>query len=100
MAYFQVKRYTLPHDGIIPGARGHKKIVIPRGTKVHCIAYGTKLFWAAYLDEPTALRVAASLDDTASGRSKRSIALDTLVAWNFKDAIPTRISRPDKDLIA
>ena len=91
---FQIKSYRLPHEGIIPGARGHKKVVIPEGTKVFCIVYGTKIFWAAYLDEPTAVKVAKSLEDTVEGRNKRTISLETLVAWNFKDAIPKRISRP------
>ncbi len=94
MVLFQVKSHILPHEGIIPGARGHKKITVPRGTTVYCIAHGTRLFWAAYLDEPTATKVARNLTDTVEGRSRRPIPLDTLLTWNFKTAIPSRISRP------
>lgn len=94
MAHFTVKALTLPHNGIIPGARGHKKIVVPEGTRVYCIVHDHRFFWAAYLDEPTALQVAASLDDTADGRSKRPISLATLLDWNFRYSFPTRICRP------
>jgi hypothetical protein len=90
----QVKHVVLPHDGIIPGARGHKKITIPRGTKVYCIVYGTLIFWAAYLDEPSALKVAENLEATIRPEARRHIPLQTLLAWNFKSTIPKRISRP------
>lgn len=90
---FQIKHYRLPHEGIIPGARGHKKIVIPRGEKVWCIVYGTKIFWCAYLNDGTAKGVAESLRKTVTGEAKRQIPLPTLLAWNFRDAIPTRIHR-------
>lgn len=94
---FQIKRYTLPHDGIIPGARGHKKVIVPAGTKVHCIVYGTMIYWAAYLNEEQALTCLRGLEETISGKARRTIKLDTLVAWNFKDRVPTRIVRPKEN---
>lgn len=97
---FQIKHYALPHDGIIPGARGHKKVIVSRGTKVYCIVYGTLVFWVAYLDEPNALRVAQELENTTLPSARRQIDLKTLIAWNFKDAIPKRISRPKEKVNA
>ena len=94
---FQIKQYLLPHDGVIPGAAGHKKIVVPRGTKVYCIVYGTKVFWCAFLKETSALHVAKGLEDCVEGRAKRTIELNTLLAWNFKDAIPKRVHREKGD---
>ena len=94
MTYFQIKHYMLPKDGNIPGARGHKKQVIPRGTKIYCIVYGTKIYWAAYLNEAQAIECVKGLTKTVDGEYKRSIDLKTLVEWNFKDTIPTRIVRP------
>lgn len=93
---FQVKAQILPHPGIIPGARGHKKITIPAGTKVYCIMHGARIFWAAYMSEAEAQEVANSLQATVTpGATKRYIELYTLLAWNFKiEVIPTRISRP------
>jgi hypothetical protein len=90
---FQIKHYNLPHEGIIPGARGHKKQVISAGTKVYCIVHGTLIFWCAYLKEDSALKVMKGLTDTVEGRNRRTIKLDVLLAWNFKDAIPRRIHR-------
>lgn len=90
---FQIKRYTLPHDGVIPGARGHKKIIVLAGTKVYCIVYGTLIFWCAYLNEQSAIDVMKGLTDTVQGRARRTIALPVLLAWNFKDRIPKRIHR-------
>lgn len=91
---FTIKHISLPHDGIIPGARGHKKITILKGTKVYCICYGYRYFWAVYLDEQTAKEVATSLEATTKPEARRHIALDTMVAWNFKTEIPKRVSRP------
>jgi hypothetical protein len=90
---FHLKPYALPHDGVIPGARGHKKQVIPAGTKVYCIVYGTKIYWAAYLDEQQALRCMNNLQASVNGQARRNIELNTMVAWNFKDAIPRRVVR-------
>lgn len=84
---FQIKHYRLPHEGVIPGARGHKKIVIPRGEKVFCIVYGTKIYWAAYLNEAQAIQSLENL-------KKNKLDIKTLVEWNFKDAIPVRVARP------
>lgn len=92
--FFEVKEYRLPHEGVIPGARGHKKITIPRGTKVYCIVYENTFFWAAYLSDEEAQKVCASLEETIKLGSKRHIELKTLLAWNFKRGIPVRISRP------
>jgi hypothetical protein len=91
---FQLKHYMLPHEGIILGARGHKKITIAAGTKVFCIVYGTKIYWAAYLNEQQGLQVMANLEDCVHGRARRSIKLNTLLEWNFANTIPRRICRP------
>lgn len=91
---FDVKSRRLPHAGVIPGARGHKKIVIPKGTTVWCVEYGGMFFWAAYLDEQSAITVAESLQATIQPSARRHIPLGTLLAWNFKLTIPVRISRP------
>lgn len=91
---FQLKHYILPHDGIIPGARGHKKIVVPQGYKVYCIVHGTKIFHAAYLNEGQALEVMKNLQLSVDGKARRNIDLRTMVAWNFKSSIPIKIVRP------
>lgn len=92
----QLKQYTLPHNGVIPGARGHKKIIVPAGTKVYCIVYGTLIFWCAYLRKASAMQCLKGITDTIEGRTKRTIDINTLVQWNFHDRIPTRIHR-EKD---
>ncbi len=89
----QIKHYRLPHTGIIPGARGHKKIEVAAGTKVYCIVYGTKIFWCAYLTEKSAVKCMSGLIETTNPTARRHIDLETLIAWNFKDAIPKRIHR-------
>jgi hypothetical protein len=94
---FQLKRYMLPHEGIIPGARGHKKIIVSRGTWVYCIVYGTLVYWCAYLHQEEAMRAKRGLEDTVSGKARRTIDLDSLLAWNFRDAIPRRVCRPKED---
>ena len=92
--HFRIKHCTLPRTGTIPGARGHKKQIVPAGTQVFCITYNyTRYYWAAYLTEHQALTCMAGLEATVSGTARRSIDIDTLVAWNFKSAIPTRIVR-------
>lgn len=90
---FQLKHYILPHDGIIPGARGHKKILVPTGTKVYCIVYGTKIYWCAYLHEAQAIKCMAGLEATIQSSARRHIELGTLIAWNFKYTIPRRVAR-------
>jgi hypothetical protein len=89
MSHFQIKTLTLPHEGIIPGAPGHKKIVVPSGTTIYCIKYRTKFYWCGYLDEQQAAKCLRGLESN-------DIPLDVLVAWNFKAAIPKRIARVAK----
>lgn len=85
---FQIKHYMLPHDGVMPGARGLKKIVVPKGTKVYCIVYGTLIYWCTYLHMQDAMVCLHGLEKTL-----KTMPLDTLVAWNFKHAIPKRVFR-------
>ena len=89
----QLKRYLLPHDGIIPGARGHKKQIIPKGTKVWCIVYGTLVYWCCYTDEAHATVVMNNLQASIDGKARRNIDLRNMLAWNFKDSIPKRVAR-------
>lgn len=93
-AHFKVVPVLLPHQGIIPGARGHKKITIPRGTKVFAIQHIVRYFHTVYLSETEANTVRESLEDTVEGRTKRQIPLRTMLEWNFKLAIPTHVCRP------
>ena len=90
---FHLKHYMLPHNGVMPGARGLKKVIVPAGTKVWCIVYGTKVYWCAYLHLSDAEKCLQGLKETVWGQGKRTIDLDTLLAWNFKDAMPKRIYR-------
>ncbi len=89
----QLKHYMLPHQGVIPGARGHKKQTVPAGTKVWCIVYGTLVFWCAYLDEQQAAKVLLALQASIDGKAKRNINLETMLAWNFRRSIRKRIGR-------
>ena len=89
MSHFQIRPHTLPYDGAIPGAPGHKKIVVPSGTTIYCIKYHTKFYWCGYLDEEQAAKALIGLESN-------NIPLDVLVAWNFKAAIPKRIARVAK----
>jgi hypothetical protein len=91
---FQLKHLMLPHQGVMPGARGHKKVVVPAGTKVYCIVHGTLMYWAVYLDEAQARHALEGLEATASGRARRNIQLDTLLQWNFTSQFPKRVVRP------
>lgn len=93
---FQIKHYMLPHSGIMPGARGLKKVVVPAGTKVYCIVYGTKIYWCCYLHEADAMRTMQVLEDTVNGRASRTIDLHILIAWNFKSSFPTRVYRSEE----
>ena len=90
---FQLKHYALPHDGIIPGARHHKKQVIPAGTKVWCIAYGTLMYWAVYQDEAHALKVMKVLQATVDGNARRTMPMKTMLEWNFSSKFPRRVVR-------
>lgn len=89
MKPFLVIQRRLPHPGIIPGARGHKKITIPAGEQVWCIQHlaTRKLYWACYLNEQDAHRC-------ADGLVKNDIPMESLIAWNFKFEFPKRVSRP------
>jgi hypothetical protein len=95
-AHFDIRPLPLPHKGIIPGAAGHKKVEIPKGTMVYCIMHGPKYFWAVYLHKAEAEEVAETLEATITGRAKRSFDLPTMLAWNFKIAFPERVSRPKR----
>jgi hypothetical protein len=90
---FQIKHYLLPHDGVMPGARGLKKVVVPKGTRVYCIVYGTLVYWCTFLHEAEAIRAKQGLEDTVNGLNKRTIDLNSLLAWNFKSSIPKRVFR-------
>ena len=89
----QVISAILPHQGIIPGARGHSKITIPKGTQVWLIVHGSLTFWACYLSETSARKCLEGLENTVSGRARRTIDLPTLLAWNFTYSFPTRVAR-------
>jgi hypothetical protein len=81
----RVVEERLPHVGIIPGARGHKKVVIPKGTSVFCVRYYTKYFWAAYLDRKSAQHTCETF--------KKCKSMEVLLEWNFMQEFPTRIIR-------
>lgn len=89
-----LKQYTLPHPGIIWGARGHKKQIIPAGTEVWCIVYGPKIYGYAYLHKVDAEHCKEGLVNSTNGVGRRQMPLETLIAWNFKSTIPNRVSRP------
>jgi len=93
MKPFTIKRYTLSHHGVIPGARGHKKEIVPVGTEVFCITYGRQVFWCAYQNLEMAEACMDGLEASLDGRAKRQIPLDTMIAWNFKPTIPSRVAR-------
>jgi hypothetical protein len=87
---FDIKPFVLPHNGIIPGARGHKKQVIPAGTPVWCITYDEYMYWACYLNEEQALTVRSNLEDWIEREDK---SVSTVLVWNFKKSFPTRVAR-------
>jgi hypothetical protein len=96
MDLFMLRHVPLPHDGVIPGARGHKKIVVPKGTEVFCITPcvdRVRMFWCAYLKEDSAQKTLEGLTKTVVGPARRQISYENLVAWNFKYEIPKRIHR-------
>lgn len=86
----QLKHYLLPHDGVIPGARGWKKQVIPAGTKVWCIVYGTRIYHYCYLNETQAETVRGNLE---GWMAKTNISRETVLAFNFSPSIPRRVVR-------
>jgi len=90
---FQVEHKPLPHQGVIPGARGHKKVLVPQGTKVWVITYGRLMFWAAYQTEAQAKTCRDNLQASVDGKARRNIPLQTMLAWNFKGQFPTRVVR-------
>lgn len=90
---FTVRERPLPHDGIIPGARGHKKEIVPKGTSVWVIMYERVYFWACYQTEASAQRCAKALDESVTGKAHRTIDLSSMLAWNFKREFPTRVHR-------
>ncbi len=93
MNTFRIRTFLLPHEGIIPGAAGHKKIVVPKGTRVYCIVYGTLIYWCAYLNEEQASKCMRGLEASTDVHARRYIPLETLLTWNFGRGIPRRICR-------
>lgn len=89
----QVLKLRLPHQGTIPGARGHKKISVPTGTEVYCIVHSGRFYWCAYLDEAAAQECMTNLLAQTHEQARRHIPLATLLAWNFHFTIPQRIAR-------
>lgn len=83
----QLKSYFLPHDGKIWGSKAGKQQIIPAGTRIYCICYGTLLFCYGYLNEAQAMTVMEGLQGTVD-QNKNT------VAFNFFDKIPTSIARP------
>jgi hypothetical protein len=90
---FSVTQTKLPHDGVIPGARGHKKQIISTGTAVWVIKHGRLFYWAVYLTEYQAQKCAHGLAAYVNGLTRRKIELHTLLAFNFKYDFPKRVVR-------
>lgn len=90
----EVRQRPLPRDGVIPGARGHKKIIVPKGTAVWVIEHRFLLFRCVYLNKEQADTCLKGLQDTVEGRTRRPMTLQTLLDWNFKQEFPTRVARP------
>lgn len=82
-----VRQRTLPRDGLIRGARGHKQIVVPKGTTVWVIEHNYLLFHTVYLNKEQA-------DTCLKGLTTgKRLDLHTLIQWNFTSAFPTRVAR-------
>lgn len=96
---FQIEEIKLPHDGVIPGAAGHKKVIVPKGTRVYVIREpkSGKYFWCGYLYQHEALKCAQGFVETLDPNHKRHLTLDQIVIWNFKYVLPKRIHRPKED---
>ena len=88
---FQIKHYLLPHDGLMPGARGYKKVTIPKGTRVYCIVYGTLVYWCTFLHMQDAMVCLKGLEHTVYTR--KTIDINSLLSWNFRHSIPKRVFR-------
>lgn len=88
---FQLKHLLLPHQGVMPGAAGHKRVLVPPGTKVWCITHGTLIYWASYLDEAQAR---CALENLTASAARRNHPLQTLLEWNFSGRFPKRVVRP------
>lgn len=93
----EIRLKRLPHDGIIPGARGHKKIVIPKGTAVYVIMCGSVMFWCAYLNEASAQKCLDGLRKSLDSSYRRHIPLSTMLAFNFQHGVPARVHREKAD---
>lgn len=93
MNTFGIVEQHLREPGIIPGARGHKKEVIPVGTKVYCIMYGRKYFWCCYLNERQAIQCRNGLESNLLPSARRRLTLEQILDWNFRYSIPTRVAR-------
>lgn len=91
----QVKIVKLPHPGIIPGARGHKRITISKGTTIYCIRDRDTghWFWCGYLSMASAIQSARNFVSATRPQARHQIPWDTLVAFNFKPFIPYRVAR-------
>src|SRR5262245_39754556 len=94
MSILVVRPRILPVDGKIPGGRGRKLVLIPKGTQVWCIMYERRFYWAAYLSKEEAVKCAGQLESYLDPKHKRHMSLETLLAWNFTHAVPIRIVRP------
>lgn len=96
MTHFLVEARLLPHEGVMPGAAGHKKRTVPVGTEVFVILARSsrKLYWACYLDRDSAERAAKGLAANLEPGARHRMSLETLIAWNFKHEFPKRVVRP------
>lgn len=97
---FTIRELKIPHDGIIPGAAGHKKVIVSRGTRIYVVCHGQKYFGCGYLYFAEALEVTKNFVATLDPSHKRHMPLETLIQWNFKCVIPTRIHRTKQDLLS
>lgn len=95
---FVIQEVKLPHEGIVPGARGHKKIVYPKGTTIYVLKYQDKYFYCGYIYFKEILLVAKAFVQQIDPAYKRHIPLKTLIEWNFRRAIPSRIHRTKEDI--
>lgn len=91
---FTLEELKLPHNGIIPGAAGHKKVIVSKGTKVYAVKYERRYFTCVYLYKSEAEGVIRSFEETIKPDTRRHIPLTRLIEWNFRYSIPTRVNRP------
>ena len=100
---FEIVEKILHKEGLIRGGGGLKQIKVPPGTKIFCIAYHPprpidrgvqpRYFWSAYLNARQASVCMDGLEASIDGRAKRQMSLESMLAWNFKAQVPTRIAR-------